>query len=83
MWREYLRVALFEKLFGNKGLQLLANDRSPGCPQDHPGTHRVVDMEQAQIAAQFTVVALFGLFQGMQMFFQFILGREGGAVNTL
>ena len=43
----------------------------------------VVNMKQVQFAAQFAVVTLLGLFQHRQVLLQVILGRPGGAVNTL
>ena len=53
-----------------------------GVPED--GARRFfLEMEQIHLAAELSVVALLGFLELMQIGFQLVLGREGGAVDAL
>ena len=81
--REDLRVALFAKLAADEVLQLLANNRAVGRPEDQALADIFVDMEELQIAAEFSVVARFGLFLAFEVLVEFFARGKGGAVDAL
>ena len=81
--REDLRVALLAQLLADEVLQFLAQHGTIRRPKDEALPHVFVDVEELQFAAQFAVVALFGLFELHEVCFEFFLAREGRAVEAL
>ena len=61
--REDLRVALLAQLLADEVLQLLADDRAVGGPEDQALADVLVDDEELQVAAELAVVALLGLLE--------------------
>ena len=53
-----------------------------GMPKNQTGCV-VINMEQVQLASQFAVIALFGLFNHGQVLLQLILAGPGRAINAL
>src|SRR5882762_10197994 len=80
---EDLRIALFAQFFGNKSLQLLTNDRPCGRPKDESLAYSLVDMEEFQLTADFTVVALLGLLDPLEILGELFFGRESGTIDPL
>ncbi len=80
---EDLAVTLAGQLAADKVLQFLPNDRAVGRPENEPLPDFLVDMEEAHVAAQLAVVALFRLFQHAEMGLHLGLVLESGAVDAL
>ena len=64
--REDLGVPLLPQLFGNKGLQFLADDCSFRFPEHQSGSDLVVDVEQFEFATKLTMISFFGFFELLQ-----------------
>ena len=80
---EHLLIALLAQFLRNEVLQLLADDRAGGRPEDQALADGVVDDEQLEVLAELAVVAQFRLFELVEIGGEFLLGREGGAVDAL
>ena len=83
MRREDLRVTLFAELAADEVLQFLADDRAVGRPEDEALADIFVDVEELQVAAEFTVVAGLGLLLAVEVLVEFFARGEGGAVDAL
>ena len=83
VWREDLRVALLAELAADEVLQLLADDRAVGRPEDEALADVFVDVEKLQFLAEFAVVAGLGLLGALEVLREFFLGRKRGAVDAL
>ena len=83
VWSEYLLVTLLAQLVADEVLQLLANDRAVGRPEDQALAHVFVDYEKLQILAEFAVITGPGLLEAIHIFRELVLGGEGGAVDAL
>ena len=80
---EDLVVAAFGEVFGDEGLELLADDGAFGHPEDEALTDVFVDVEEVEFAAEFAVVAGLGLFELFEVLAQLGFVFEGGAVDAL
>ena len=69
-------------VFG-KTLQLLANHGTVGKPHDEPGAHVVLDREDLQLLAEFTMVPLLGLMLAIGVYPGFIVNTINAAVSAL
>ncbi len=76
-------VAPAGQLIAEELLQKTANQRAARHPQDQTGTGQRANGEQVQLLAQQAMVALFRLFQLLQIGIQILLGEKGGRVQTL
>jgi len=81
--REHLLIALLAQLGRNECLQFLADDRTVGRPKHEALADGVVDDEQLEVLAELAMVAEFRLLKLVEIRGEFILGREGGAVDAL
>src|SRR5258708_5826896 len=81
--REYLRVTLLTQLFGNKGLQFLADDRSRRSPKDEPLTYSFIDVKEFQFAADLAVVARLRLLDAVEVLGELFLGWKRSPIDPL
>jgi hypothetical protein len=80
---EDLAVALAGEFGADEVLEFLTDDSTFGGPEDEALADVVVDVEELEFAAEFTVVAFFGFFEGEEVLFEVFFGFEGGAVEPL
>src|SRR3989338_7016774 len=75
-------IPFFFMLFAPVGNQRLIQEHAFGMIKGHPGRF-YMEAEEVKLAAQFAMVALFGLFQACQVFFEFRFVKERGSVDAL
>ncbi len=61
----------------------MAHDGALRLPQDEPLPDFLIDVEEAELAAELAVVALFRLLEALEVFVELGLVLEGGAVDAL
>lgn len=77
-----LLVAALGEFLADEGLELVAEDGAPGHPEDQAGADDLGDGEQAELLAEDAVVALLRFLDRGDVFFEFLLVEEGGAVHA-
>ena len=81
--REDLVVTLAREFLADEGLQFLADDGAVRQPEHEPLPDFVVDVEEAEVAAELAVVALLRFLHERKMGLHLGLVLEGGAVDAL
>lgn len=77
------RVAALDVLAPGVVLHLVADDAALGVEHRKPGADLVREGEEVELGAETTVVAPFGLGEPVEVGQHLVLGRPGGAVDTL
>jgi hypothetical protein len=80
---EDLLIPLAAEVFADEVLQLLADDRALGLPEDQALADLIVDGEEAELRADDAMVALFGFLDLLEVLVELLLVEEGGAVDAL
>ena len=83
VWGEDLAVALLVELGADEFLQFVAHDGAFGFPKHESLANFLVDVEQAERAADLAVVAFLRLLKLFEVFVELGLVFEGGAVEPL
>jgi len=74
-------IAALEVLIAHPVLDDLANHAALRVPEDQAGSGKLLDAEQVQFLAELAMVALLGLFEAVEVRFQFLGVEPGGAGN--
>ena len=69
-------------MVGNKVLKFLTNYRTARCPENEALANFFVDVEQLQILAEFSVVALFRLLHSSQGGLEGVFCRFNQSINA-
>ena len=77
------RIAAFEVLIAHPVFHLFADDAALGMPEDQSRSGQLLDAEQVKLLAQHAMVALLGLFDGVQVLLKVLLVEERGAIDAL
>ena len=80
---EDLKVTLFVQFGGDEVLQLTSDNPSFWFPQWQPLPHRFIKGEEAHLAAQTTMIALFGFLKPVEMLIEKSPVFEAGSVDPL
>src|SRR5262249_25329144 len=81
--RIHQRVSALKVLIAHPVFHLLADDAALRMPEDQSGAGEFLDAEEIQLLAKHAMVALFGLFNGMQVLLKIFSAEERSAVDAL
>ena len=77
------RISAPEVLFAHPVFHLLADDPTLRVPENESRPGQFLDRKQVQLLSQHTMIALFGLFDLVQIIVKVFLGKKRSPVNPL